>query len=236
MSLWKIPFLLSGAVGTWLALTPPNPPPSKAECTKREGTEKTFGFVVVWHAFIWKVCLLLLVLSSLYINCLGRWLSFLASSGLAPYRARVSAESPIASAIFLFGWLTTLASGILRDSCYKTLGRMFTYEITLREGHQLVTSGPYNYVRHPSYSGVVLGVVGTLLMNFGPGTWYWTSGIICTLPGTTYTLLWTVMESYVLYGILSRALIEDDLLKVTFGKEWEDWAARVPYRVIPGVF
>jgi protein-S-isoprenylcysteine O-methyltransferase Ste14 len=147
-----------------------------------------------------------------------------------------SVESPAVTAIFLLGWVATLSSGVLRDYCYKTLGRMFTYEITLRDGHQLVTTGPYGYVRHPSYSGVVLGVVGTLLMAFGPGTWFWSAGVYQTVFGAVYALLWTAMELFVLYSILARAPIEDALLKKQFGKEWEEWAARVQYRVIPGIF
>jgi len=72
--------------------------------------------------------------------------------------------------VFVLGCLTTAASIALRLACYKTMGSLPTIELTLHKDHQLVTGRPYSFVRHPSYSGVVLGVIGTLLVHFGPGS------------------------------------------------------------------
>jgi protein-S-isoprenylcysteine O-methyltransferase Ste14 len=130
----------------------------------------------------------------------------------------------------------TAASGALRLACYKSMGSLFTFELTLRSGHKLVTRGPYAFVRHPSYSGVVLGVMGTLLVHFGPGSWWARAGWQNTLTGQVYVVCWCAMEAYVLSSIMARAPTEDALLKKQFGAEWDAWAARVPYRVIPGVF
>ena len=41
-----------------------------------------------------------------------------------------------------------------------TLGRFFTYDVTIQPGHRVVTSGPYRWVRHPSYTGGLLGLLG----------------------------------------------------------------------------
>jgi protein-S-isoprenylcysteine O-methyltransferase Ste14 len=138
--------------------------------------------------------------------------------------------------VFVLGCLATAASGALRLACYKTLGSFFTFELTLRSDHRLVTGGPYAFVRHPSYSGVVLGVLGTLLVHFGPGSWWVEAGWLGTLAGRVYAICWCAMEAYVLSSIMARAPTEDALLKKQFGAEWDEWAARVPYRVIPGVF
>ena len=99
-----------------------------------------------------------------------------------------------------------------------------------------MTSGPYAFVRHPSYSGVVLGVVGTLLVHFGLGSWWAQVGWFNTLWGRACALGWCVMETYVLWSVMCRAPMEDALLRKEFGAEWDAWAARVPYRVIPGIF
>jgi protein-S-isoprenylcysteine O-methyltransferase len=49
-----------------------------------------------------------------------------------------------------------IAVGIgLRAWSIATLGRFFQYQIKVQPGHQVVTGGPYRYVRHPSYTGVV---------------------------------------------------------------------------------
>jgi protein-S-isoprenylcysteine O-methyltransferase Ste14 len=144
--------------------------------------------------------------------------------------------SPALPAAFVLGCLVTASSGMLRRACYKTLGPLFTFELTLRVDHRLVTSGPYAFVRHPSYSGVVLGVVGTLLVHFGPGSWWARAGWLGTQAGQVYALCWCTMEAYVLLSIVLRAPTEDALLRKQFGARWDEWAARVPYRIIPGVF
>jgi protein-S-isoprenylcysteine O-methyltransferase Ste14 len=43
------------------------------------------------------------------------------------------------------------------------LGRNWGIPMSLREGHELVTSGPYAYVRHPIYTGLMLAMIGTAL-------------------------------------------------------------------------
>lgn len=44
-----------------------------------------------------------------------------------------------------------------------SIGRNWGMPMSLREGHELVTTGPYAYVRHPIYSGLMLAMVGTAL-------------------------------------------------------------------------
>ena len=41
------------------------------------------------------------------------------------------------------------------------LGRNWSASITLKAGHSLVRTGPYRYLRHPIYAGLLLGLVGT---------------------------------------------------------------------------
>ncbi len=41
------------------------------------------------------------------------------------------------------------------------IGRNWGMPMSLREGHELVTSGPYAYVRHPIYSGLMLAMIGS---------------------------------------------------------------------------
>jgi protein-S-isoprenylcysteine O-methyltransferase Ste14 len=44
------------------------------------------------------------------------------------------------------------------------IGRNWGMPMTLKEGHELVTSGPYAQVRHPIYSGVLLAMLGSALV------------------------------------------------------------------------
>lgn len=43
------------------------------------------------------------------------------------------------------------------------IGRNWGMPMSLREGHELVTSGPYAYVRHPIYCGLMLAMIGSAL-------------------------------------------------------------------------
>jgi len=57
-----------------------------------------------------------------------------------------------------------IAAGIgLRAWSIASLGRFFQYRIRVQSGHQVVTKGPYRYVRHPSYTGIALVLAGIAL-------------------------------------------------------------------------
>jgi len=82
-------------------------------------------------------------------------------------------------------------------------------------GQRVVSTGPYSYVRHPTYSGVILLTAGSSLLL---GSWY---GL---LAGLAINAMVTI-----------RALLEERVLR----RELEGYAgymARVKYRLIPGVW
>lgn len=66
----------------------------------------------------------------------------------------------------------------LRWSCYRYLGKLFTYEVGVQEEHHLVTSGPYSVIRHPSYSGIMMIITGFLIWQGSPESWMRESGIL----------------------------------------------------------
>jgi protein-S-isoprenylcysteine O-methyltransferase Ste14 len=43
------------------------------------------------------------------------------------------------------------------------IGRYWSGSVSLREGHQLIRSGPYSRIRHPIYTGILLALVGTVV-------------------------------------------------------------------------
>jgi len=45
------------------------------------------------------------------------------------------------------------------------LGRNWSSAPTIKQQHQLIRSGPYRFVRHPIYSGILLAMAGTFLAN-----------------------------------------------------------------------
>jgi len=71
-------------------------------------------------------------------------------------------------------WQTTLASGVLSDCIVLagaaftiwariTLGRNWSAEVTFKQDHELVESGPYALARHPIYTGIILMALGTAI-------------------------------------------------------------------------
>ena len=82
-------------------------------------------------------------------------------------------------------------------------------------GHHVITSGPYRYVRHPGYSGIILIWPGTALVL---GSWW------AMLPAVGIVLIY----------IVRTALEDKTLLDELDG--YREYAARVRYRLLPGVW
>ena len=70
-----------------------------------------------------------------------------------------------ATPLFFLGTLLTALGGYIRYMCYKEMGTMFTFEMSIRREHRLITSGPYGIVRHPGYTGILCAVTGVVLWN-----------------------------------------------------------------------
>jgi protein-S-isoprenylcysteine O-methyltransferase Ste14 len=66
------------------------------------------------------------------------------------------------SPLFLFGTLLTGLGGYIRYRCYRALGRLFTFEMSIRSDHKLITDGPYSIVRHPGYTGILFTITGII--------------------------------------------------------------------------
>jgi protein-S-isoprenylcysteine O-methyltransferase Ste14 len=89
------------------------------------------------------------------------------------------------------------------------LGPMFTRFVQIVPGHRLVTSGPYRFVRHPSYSGLLLFLAG---MGLALGDWLSLASMVL-LPAI---------------GVLYRIRVEEGALLARFGEEYKAYMDRVP--------
>ncbi|TFY63904.1 hypothetical protein EVJ58_g2960 [Rhodofomes roseus] len=136
----------------------------------------------------------------------------------------------------LAGWSLTMLGTTLRLWCYRTLDRFFTFEVTLKEGHELCTGGPYSLVRHPSYTGWIVQTIGLAAFLGGTGSWARESGFLGTVPGQLAACAFLAVETYICMSMVHRCSEEDTLMKSRFGDGWYAWAQRVPYRLLPYVF
>ncbi|KAI0060187.1 hypothetical protein BV25DRAFT_1807967 [Artomyces pyxidatus] len=135
--------------------------------------------------------------------------------------------------VLVAGITSTFLGMVIRVACFRKLGKFFTYQLAIRDKHKLVTTGPYSIVRHPSYTGVWLVHGGITACFLAKGMWITESGVMHTITGWIAGTLWAGMLVFVTF-IGLRAKEEDKMLHIEFGKEWEAYAKRVPYRYVPG--
>lgn len=121
-------------------------------------------------------------------------------------------------------------------SCYRELGPLFTWEVAVRDDHKLVTTGPYAIVRHPSYIGYYMLLAGNVILLASKGSWFVESGLWKTLWGKGVACSATAFLVSVALRLFWRVDEEDRMLKDEFGAEWDEWAKKTPYRLIPYVY
>jgi protein-S-isoprenylcysteine O-methyltransferase Ste14 len=102
-----------------------------------------------------------------------------------------------------------LLAGILSWTGARSLGRQWRIDAGLNPDHELVTLGPYRYVRHPIYTSMLFLLVGTGFM-------------VAPLP---MLLLSTVVF---MTGTEIRVRIEDRLLDSRFGDRFREYKRTVP--------
>lgn len=75
---------------------------------------------------------------------------------------------PPSAWVFWSGAALTLAGLLFTVWARVHLGRNWSGIVTVKEGHELITSGPYSMVRHPIYSGLLLAFAGSAVAR---GEW-----------------------------------------------------------------
>ncbi|PPQ95544.1 hypothetical protein CVT26_008569 [Gymnopilus dilepis] len=238
MSLVKIPLTLAVCWAFTKAITPPNPPPTKLDKRLKSNfmemqwytsRSPAYATSIQWLAGLAEVATILAF------NYPSSQISKFVLSTLVletgnPAALRLSIATTIGGCMMVIG-------AILRLTTYRYLGKFFKFEASIQKDHQLVTGGPYSIVRHPAYTGLLLTHPGWFLWQFGEGSWIRESGLLNTAVGQL--VVWTfavVMILGTLYLTLGRMHKEDAALRKHFGRQWDEWASRVQYRVIPGLW
>jgi protein-S-isoprenylcysteine O-methyltransferase Ste14 len=70
---------------------------------------------------------------------------------------------PWSLTIFYVGAVLTWAGVAFAIWARYHIGRYWSSTVALREGHQLIRSGPYAHIRHPIYTGMLLAVAGSAI-------------------------------------------------------------------------
>lgn len=117
-------------------------------------------------------------------------------------------------------WVQTLAIPLLilgtltREWAIFLLGPFFSRSVKIEQGHRLIEAGPFRWIRHPAYTGMLIMDSAIVL---GIGTW----------AGAGFMLL--IMLSATLY----RIRVEENALVQAFGDEYRAYMKRT-WRLLPG--
>lgn len=118
-------------------------------------------------------------------------------------------SSIVGSVLFAIGFF-------VRRHAIRTLDHYFTYKLTIRTDHQLIKTGIYKLLRHPSYTGTLFEVIGMMVVAQSP----YGLGLFLLSAGTIITI---------------RIRREERMLLQEFGQEYQDYM-RQTWRLIPFVF
>ncbi len=87
------------------------------------------------------------------------------------------------------------------------LGDNWSQAVTVKEGHELIQSGPYGLVRHPIYTGLLLAFFGSAIAR---GEW---RGLLAV--AMVFVTLWNKLQ------------LEEKWMRGQFGDSYEDYSRRV---------
>ncbi|KAI0683262.1 cytochrome P450 [Cytidiella melzeri] len=230
--LYKIPLLFWSSVCVHISFTPPNPPPSHSEQKKLD--PKTSDV----RPALWGMAPQIKEYGSHLFNLLEST-SILATEmypSLAEMAHPVILNMPGSMRItptFAVSIAGMTAALLMRVACYRELGRHFTFELSIKKDHKLVTSGPYAFVRHPSYTACILLMAASLIAQLGRGSWWYEGGYWMSVYGVGIAALWVWAHLTTAMFFVRRTAQEDRMLRNQFGAEWDEWNKRTPYKLCP---
>ena len=114
--------------------------------------------------------------------------------------------------VFVAGLVLMVAGIALRWYAVLVLGTSFTVNVATRPGQPVVESGPYRWIRHPSYTGGLLTLLGVL--------------VCCCNPVSLLSVV------FALGGYARRIRIEEKALATDLGAPYRDYMRRTK-RLIP---
>jgi protein-S-isoprenylcysteine O-methyltransferase Ste14 len=119
------------------------------------------------------------------------------------YRALV----PQSRASFFTGVAIAVAGLLFAVWAREHLGSNWSRSVTVKQDHELITSGPYALVRHPIYTGILLGFLGTSVAE-----------------GQVRSLIAFLLVAVILWAKLR---LEEQWMRSEFGETYEAYAQRV---------
>jgi protein-S-isoprenylcysteine O-methyltransferase Ste14 len=135
---------------------------------------------------------------------------------LPPHLERLNRWTIDGDTVRYLGLIITAIGGYVRVATVFELGHRFSIFVALQSDHRLKTDGFYSFVRHPSYLGALLTMLGWALV----------------FRSTVGLLLMAAM----FVPIIARIHAEEDFLVHVFGAQYRIYRRRTPWRLLPFVY
>jgi protein-S-isoprenylcysteine O-methyltransferase Ste14 len=118
--------------------------------------------------------------------------------------------------VFLIGLAVIILGMALRRWAVLALGQFFTVQVQVRSGQTVVDTGPYRFVRHPSYTAIIMSFVG-----IGVALENWLSLVVIIVVPTI--------------GLIIRIRVEERALLNALGEPYREFS-QSRARIIPKVW
>ena len=128
----------------------------------------------------------------------------------------VSFSKTLALLLGIVAIVSAIVSVFIVMAAVKTLGKEWSITARVVTDHKLATEGPYRFVRHPIYTGMLGMLIAT-----GIAVSYWPALLVALV--------------VFFLGTAIRIRSEERLLRETFGLEFETYARSVP-AIVPGLY
>ena len=119
-------------------------------------------------------------------------------------------------AVFFNGIALMLLGMAFRYYAMIVLGKFFTYQVAVHSGQTVIETGPYRYIRHPSYTGALITLVG---LGLALGNWA-SLVVMLACMGVAYAY---------------RISVEEGALLVALGEPYNNYMRRTR-RLVPFLF
>jgi protein-S-isoprenylcysteine O-methyltransferase Ste14 len=95
------------------------------------------------------------------------------------------------------------------------LGKQFSINVTIQNNHKLITKGPYKFIRHPRYLGIIVFLIG--------------------IPLIFLSMITLLFDLLVIGVLLWRIKDEEELMSQEFKDEWNNYR-KTTYSLFPFIY
>jgi len=110
---------------------------------------------------------------------------------------------------FAIGILLAVLSFWLRRAAIAALGRFWSLHIEIRENHQFVQTGPFRWMRHPTYLSMILELLSVVVI---------------------LQTLWTAILAFLIFipAMVIRLSREEEAMVAKFGEQYQTYQRETP--------